>query len=345
MMLMLLTLLAWTSGLSSLSVREQLGEHVHALELVSVLPKPSTSFKILCWVNTFDQSHDRAASIKATWGKRCDKLVFMSNIEDKSIPTTRAKAPPTHLDLWQKHRDVVRILWREYGASYDWIFKCDDDTYVLVDNLRHYLATFNETTTKTTPLLLGQRMTLQWWELRRQFEWLHTTTLDSMSSERRWTVEDTLESTRSQGGLYYTPGGAGYVFNVPYLKVRGYFDGLLVESLDEHYCLPDEIIPDDWAISFCMRYHGIVPLDTRDSQGRERFHQYSPERIFFESHDEEAYDHDIYQSIYQENNWFSDHFGIGWHNGTMCAAPDTISFHYIKPPLMEVVEEFYYPTT
>ncbi|OQR86452.1 glycoprotein-N-acetylgalactosamine 3-beta-galactosyltransferase [Achlya hypogyna] len=336
--MVLQTVLTWALVLLQVQaapgVRTQLGRHVHALELVHALPSTDASVKVLCWVNTYDANHARAQSIKATWGRRCDKIVFMSNVEDRDIPTVRVVAPPTHLHLWQKHRDIVRVLWREYGDSYDWIFKCDDDTYVLVDNLRHLLASYDP----TQPLLLGHRMTLQWWELRRQFEWLHTGTLERMEPARRRAVEETLEATRAQGGLYYTPGGGGYAFSAPYLK-------LLVESLDEPYCLPDEIVPDDWAISFCMRHHGIEPVDTRDAQRRERFHQYSPERIYFEPHDPEAFDHTVYTSIYQENNWFSDHFGIGWQNGSNCAAPDTVSFHYIKPPLMEVVEAFYYPPT
>ncbi|RHY26332.1 hypothetical protein DYB32_007734 [Aphanomyces invadans] len=150
------------------SVEEQLGDNIDALRLVRVLPATQSRQKILCWVNTFDQNHDRAKSIKATWGKRCDKLVFMSNVEDLTIPTVRIVAPATHLHLWQKHRcvpvvhgspshrrsgrAVVRLLWREYGDTYDWIFKCDDDTYAIVENLRAYLASFASNSTQ--PLLL-----------------------------------------------------------------------------------------------------------------------------------------------------------------------------------------------
>lgn len=141
--------------------------------------------------------------------------------------------------------------------------------------------------------------------------------------------------TKEHGGLYYTPGGGGYAMNWAYLKK-------LEQSFDEPYCLPTEVVPDDWAISFCMRHHGVFPRDTRDAEQRERFHQYDPNDLFFKPHDEAAYDHEIFSSIYQENNWFSDHFGIGWKNGEQCCAPDSISFHYVKPPLMELFYEFYY---
>lgn len=141
--------------------------------------------------------------------------------------------------------------------------------------------------------------------------------------------------TATHGGLYYTPGGGGYAMNWAYLKQ-------LAQSFDEPYCLPTEIVPDDWAISFCMRHHGVVPRDTRDEQQRERFHQYDPNDLFFKPHDDTAFDHGLFTSIYQENNWFSDHFGIGWQNGDRCCAPDSISFHYVKPPLMDLFYEYYY---
>jgi glycoprotein-N-acetylgalactosamine 3-beta-galactosyltransferase len=148
-------------------------------------------------------------------------------------------------------------------------------------------------------------------------------------------VLQTKKATEKQGGLYYTPGGGGYAMNWAYIK-------RLTESLNEPYCLPHEIIPDDWAISFCMRKHGIFPRDTRDDRQRERFHQYTPTDLFFKQHDENAYDHKMFKSIYDENNWFSDHYGIGWKNGNDCCAPDSISFHYIKPPLMDYFYAFYY---
>nr|CCA20921.1 glycoproteinNacetylgalactosamine 3betagalactosyltransferase putative [Albugo laibachii Nc14] len=291
--------------------------------------------RILCWVNTHHKNHEtRIDPIKRTWGKKCDKILFMSDQEDTVYRTVRVHAPPFHKMSWQKHREAVRTIVREIDEDeFDWIYKCDDDTFVIMENLRRILLSPRiKAIEPTTPLLLGHRMTLQWWELQRPFT--------PFAAHKREHVEIMMQvdkETRKRGGLYYTPGGGGYVMNWAYLN-------LLASSLDESYCLPREVIPDDWATSFCMLYHNVSPFDTRDEFGRERFHQYDPEILYHAPHDENAFDHSIRSSIYEEANWFSDHYGFGWKNGSDCCAADSVSFHYIIPPFMDIIYAYYYNT-
>ncbi|KAF1785016.1 Fringe-like [Phytophthora cactorum] len=193
------------------------------------LSSEATKTRILCWVNTYHANHDkRLHAIKRTWGRKCDKLLFMSDIEDLSVPTVQIVAPPLHETLWQKHREIVRLLVREYSEDqFDWVFKCDDDTFLIMENLKTYL---------NTP------------EIRAVSE-------DGPMLKVK-------QETKKDGGLLYTPGGGGYAMNWAYLKK-------LEAAFDEPFCLPNEVVPDDWAISFCMRHFGVIPLDTRDEK-RER---------------------------------------------------------------------------
>ncbi|CAH0474185.1 unnamed protein product [Peronospora belbahrii] len=334
--LFLVTLcIPYTAESHSAGLLAQLGDNVRAMKLVNVseISHETSKLRVLCWVSTYHTNHEkRLHAIKQTWGKKCDKLLFMSNVEDLSIPTVQIVAPPLHEMLWQKHREIVQLLVREYDEEeFDWVFKCDDDTFLIMENLKTLLNSPKIQAIATTkPTLVGHRMTLQWWEMQRRFE-----PFEDYNPEHVAAMLKVKEETINEGGLIYTPGGGGYAMNWSYLKK-------LEGSFDEPYCLPNEVVPDDWALSFCMWHLGITPLDTRDHEKRERFHQYDPNVLYTRSHDEEAYDHKLFSSIYQENNWFSDHNGIGWQNGEMCCAPDSITFHYIKPPLMELFFEFYY---
>ena len=44
--------------------------------------KMSEKVRVLCWVMTAPENHDKKAKhVKATWGKRCNILLFMSTAE------------------------------------------------------------------------------------------------------------------------------------------------------------------------------------------------------------------------------------------------------------------------
>lgn len=60
--------------------------------------------RLLCFVLTSPQTHwTKAAHVKATWGKRCDHLLFMSSVKDDKLPSIAI--PIGHEDrehLWEK---------------------------------------------------------------------------------------------------------------------------------------------------------------------------------------------------------------------------------------------------
>ena len=140
------------------------------------LPQMHHLPRVLCWVNTHPGNHaKKAVHLAATWGRldmkfiwripgnrwfvkvtffwdtrRCDKLLFMSTVADERIGSialpniTNGRA-----SLWNKTKkvqwDIFYILplsqafvyvWEHHRDEADWFLKADDDTYVILENLK-----------------------------------------------------------------------------------------------------------------------------------------------------------------------------------------------------------------
>lgn len=110
--------------------------------------------RVLCWVMTGPANHQkRAQHVKNTWGKRCNTLLFMSSEEDSSLPTVALPVGEGRDQLWAKTREAFRYIWANYRHQADWFMKTDDDTYVVLENLRYLLSTYNT----SQPIWFGHR--------------------------------------------------------------------------------------------------------------------------------------------------------------------------------------------
>ncbi|KAG7395213.1 hypothetical protein PHYBOEH_004120 [Phytophthora boehmeriae] len=303
-----------------------------ALELVHVAPEmaPQQNYftdkaypRILCYAVTYSAQHQtRVRAVAETWGQRCDKLLFFSNMSDTIVVGAgtprerRYEIVPLdiiadHEHLWLRTRAALRYIHEHFRHDYDWFYKTDDDTYVIVENLRQYvkrpeiMQAFNR-----EPIQLGHRFNLA----PTAFDYY----VKNDTMKTLWYSRNDI--------LIYNSGGAGYVMSRLYLD-------RIVEILDEWTCLPDESsgeMPEDAGVAFCMTWQNIYPWDTRDHRGRERWHAYSPELVM------KTYD--------DPNYWYPkyhEHVG-GIKSGFESAAPDSVAFHYVKPPLMYHIERTLY---
>ena len=85
----------------------------------------------------------KAIIVKHTWGKRCDILLFMSSVKNDSFPTIGLKVSEGRNHLTAKTMLAFQHVYENYYDKADWFLKADDDTYVIVDNLRHFLSEQN----------------------------------------------------------------------------------------------------------------------------------------------------------------------------------------------------------
>ena len=96
----------------------------------------------------------KAATVRTTWAKRCDKTIFISDKTDPNFPTLSfPEIIPGYQYLWSKTHAAFLHAYEQYSQSFDWFLKTDDDTYIIMENMKAFLAGFNS----SQPHFFGKR--------------------------------------------------------------------------------------------------------------------------------------------------------------------------------------------
>ena len=97
----------------------------------------------------------RAIYVKKTWAKRCNKMVFLSSEVDTNLPAVRLNVtgPEGKYALTEKTLLAFYHVYDNYFNDYDWFLKADDDSFVILENLRYFLSDKNT----SEPVSYGQR--------------------------------------------------------------------------------------------------------------------------------------------------------------------------------------------
>ncbi len=124
----------------------------------------------------FPENEVGANTVKETWGRHCNRLYFFSHkLENDTIPIVKTPASSAFALLCNSLRYVVtsdsppfvavKFLYTTYtvhnyrtiyldDVDIDWVLVTTDNTYALLENLRHYVAPMN----KSSHLYVGHAM-------------------------------------------------------------------------------------------------------------------------------------------------------------------------------------------
>uniref|UniRef100_A0A3B4UDG9 Glycoprotein-N-acetylgalactosamine 3-beta-galactosyltransferase 1 n=2 Tax=Seriola dumerili TaxID=41447 RepID=A0A3B4UDG9_SERDU len=96
----------------------------------------------------------RTKHIRETWAKRCNKVLYMSSVKT-DFPTVELNVSEGRDNLYWKTIRAFQYIHQHHLDEADWFLKADDDTFVVVENLRYTLSKYNS----EKPLYLGRRFT------------------------------------------------------------------------------------------------------------------------------------------------------------------------------------------
>lgn len=110
----------------------------------------ATPVKIYCVIKTFGQNlATRALTIHQTWARRCDEHVFLtatnlSQWHNIALPILNLfDVGDNYLELSIKVFDALNIIIGK-PMDFDWLLMADDDTYIIMENLRELLYPTSE---------------------------------------------------------------------------------------------------------------------------------------------------------------------------------------------------------
>lgn len=247
----------------------------------SYLEEKAKNLKILCYTMTIMANiKTKAVAVNNTWGTRCTKLVFITPEPSSSLHTLQVDVQEGRSHLTDKTVKTLKVLYRTYKNDFDWFYKCDDDVFIVMENLRHLLAKHES----RVPVYIGHQFRV-----------------------------------RTKQG--YLSGGAGYAIN------RRALEMINAEGFDVPGRCDVSGKDEDLDIGRCFAKIGVKIYSTVDTQGRQSFHPFGFQRAFYGHEGGEVY-----------------YVSRPYETGPGCCSEFTVSYHYVTPEEMYLIEFLLYHT-
>jgi glycoprotein-N-acetylgalactosamine 3-beta-galactosyltransferase len=248
----------------------------------------------------------------------------MSTEADELLPAVKVdhEGQEEYGNIWQKVRSIWKYVHAAYRDEFDWFVIGGDDLFVIASNLRAYLLSDEIRFSGHRPFPLPNSSSDALYVRGREAS---ENGGKPMFLGRRFQIPN---------GQLFNSGGAGYVLN------RAALD-LLVSRLDNPACRPHQhVFAEDVNVAHCLSAlpPAILPHDTRDSSGGERFHPFTPAlHLSWRPPKRKS-------ATGMSPDWY-ENYNAPWgvKTGPDCCAPSSVSFHYVKPaPLMSHISALLY---
>lgn len=188
--------------------------------------------RVLCLVLT--KSRKRAHAVRLTWANHCNEVVFFGPYSDHKIPVMKYPASTSHSSFCHSFLQ----MWSQYSQRFDWLLIASDQSYAIVENLRHYVAPLNA----SSLYYLGRAV-------KHYF---------------------TIVYNSAESGIVLSRGAAQAiraVFHNTTTCEMSSIDG--IGSVSRNF---------DVSIAMILARYGCGAVDTRDLANRGRFHAFAPEK-------------------------------------------------------------------
>jgi hypothetical protein len=132
----------WQIAINSQQTSSMTQRNLQSGELFddSLAQKLFNEVKILCMVITYPPNHmKKGIHVQNTWGKRCNKLIFITSKEDDALEDSLVlNITESREVLWNKTRLAFLNAHDNYIDDFDFFLKADDDKYVDFNLIKHF---------------------------------------------------------------------------------------------------------------------------------------------------------------------------------------------------------------
>jgi hypothetical protein len=161
-------------------------EHI---EIATPPSSKANNIKVFCAVYTHAGNNNQTEAIRQTWGRRCDG--FMAASTETNHDTATVHLPHQgpyqgqYKGIWQKVRSILAYFHDHFLNEYDYLYLSGDDTYVIMENLKAFLASPKVTENDNPYFYSGARTHPIWMKKQNDYD----------------------------PNFFYMGGGAGYILN------------------------------------------------------------------------------------------------------------------------------------